>query len=341
MIEQKIREIINNSDFIYLDDFIKICHQDKSDGYYRRKEMIGIDGDFITSPEISQLFGEAVSLCFLDQILKENIKKFNLIELGPGRGTLLKDLNRTFKTINNKFDYTIHTNEINNNYLKQIKAIYPKCINHTEFNNYPANYSAIVANEFFDALPIRQVIMKNLQIQEIGITLDRKEKLIFDHFQARDDTKHFMARQTDLKEGQIYEFSPDTNKILDDLCRFLKKHRGHLLIFDYGFLNTSYADTLQSLYKNKKSNLLDNIGYQDITYHINFHELKTIIKKFEPRMINLCSQSKFLERNGIHERASDLIKRNPSQRDNIENQVHRLTNKKEMGELFKVLEVLF
>ena len=101
MIELKIREIINNENFIYLDDFIRICHQDSKSGYYRTREVIGKGGDFITSPEISQLFGEVVSFCLINRIIQRNIKNFNLIELGPGKGTLLKDIDRTFKKINN------------------------------------------------------------------------------------------------------------------------------------------------------------------------------------------------------------------------------------------------
>ena len=74
MIERKIREIINKKDFIYLDDFIRICHQDSKNGYYRKREVIGRDGDFITSPEISQLFGEMVSFCLINQIIQKNIR---------------------------------------------------------------------------------------------------------------------------------------------------------------------------------------------------------------------------------------------------------------------------
>ena len=81
MIEQKIRAIINNKNFIYLDDFIRICHQDSKNGYYRTREIIGKDGDFITSPEISQLFGEVVSFCLINQIIKKNIKNFQTVKI--------------------------------------------------------------------------------------------------------------------------------------------------------------------------------------------------------------------------------------------------------------------
>ena len=341
MIERKIREIINNKNFIYLDDFIRICHQDSKNGYYRTREIIGKDGDFITSPEISQLFGEVVSFCLINQIVQKNIKNFNLIELGPGKGTLLKDIDRTFKKINNEFDYSIHINEINKNYLEHIKEIFPNCKNHIKFNDYPKTYSTIVANEFFDALPVRQIIVKDHEMKEVGVTIDDNGNFSFDHYEARCDTKNFMSQQKSLQNGQIFEISPDANYILDELCSFLKYSKGHLLIFDYGFLNTSFSSTLQSLYKNQKTNLLDNIGKQDITYHINFSEFKNIIEKFEPETINFYNQSEFLEKNGIHERAYDLIQNNSDAKDEIEQQVKRLWGKEEMGELFKVLEVVF
>ena len=113
------------------------------------------------------------------------------------------------------------------------------------------------------------------------------------------------------------------------------------VFFDYGFLNTSFSSTLQSLYNNQKTNLLDNIGKQDITYHINFNEFKNIIEKFKPEAITFYNQSEFLEKNGIHERAHDLIQNNPDVKEEIELQVKRLWGKKEMGELFKVLEIVF
>ena len=178
-------------------------------------------------------------------------------------------------------------------------------------------------------------------MKEVGVTIDDNGNFSFDHYEARCDTKNFMAQQKSLQNGQIFEISPDANYILDELCSFLKYSKGHLLIFDYGFLNTSFSSTLQSLYKNQKTNLLDNIGKQDITYHINFSEFKNIIEKFEPETINFYNQSEFLEKNGFHERAYDLIQNNSDAKDEIEQQVKRLWGKEEMGELFKVLEVVF
>ena len=158
MIKEKLLKYLNENPYIYLDEFIKLVHGDKDHGYYVSEEIIGKKGDFITAPEISQMFGEAIAIKILQVINKNNIKHFNLIELGPGRGTLINDILRVLnKQLSPEINISLHFNEINKNFIENLKLQFPNCKIHSVIGDYPDQYSFFIANEFVDALPLRQL----------------------------------------------------------------------------------------------------------------------------------------------------------------------------------------
>ena len=171
--QKLLTKIINENNNLPIDEFINYCLYDE-EGYYQKNNIIGSKGDFVTSPEISQLFGEILGL-YIYNYWKKNINSFfNLIELGPGNGTLLSDILRTtnaFSDFNKSM--MIHLIEINKymiqfqkNTLKKINVTNNKVKWHDDFIDIDGNPSIIFANEFFDCFPIKQFLIKNNQWYE-------------------------------------------------------------------------------------------------------------------------------------------------------------------------------
>ena len=340
MIQNKIYDALNKSEFLYLDDFMEISLRDEEYGYYTSNKAIGKDGDFITAPEISQMFGEIIAVKIFNLIHTKGIKKFNLIELGPGRGALISDITRVLDTLlDNDTNYTIHFNEINKLYIQNLKNIYPNCKIHKNFNSYPNEFSVIIANEFFDAIPTRQLMSKKGNICETVIKLDQKDGLRFDFIKPRPDISKFVKNMQDLKDLEVIEFSPETNLIFQELIDFLLINNGFFLLIDYGYINLPKISTLQSVKSNKKTDFLDNPGNQDITYHVNFNNLQNILEENKINDFIINTQSDFLQQNGILDRANILIKKNPKREKQLNEQLEILINKEYMGNLFKVLEI--
>jgi len=337
MLKNNIIKKINEKSFIYLDEFLKIVHQDKVSGYYTTQYPIGKEGDFITAPEVSQLYGEILALTIINKIHQNKIKDFGLIELGPGRGTLMKDILRVFrKSLNEGIDYSIHFIEINNNYKSELTNEFPNCKFHSDLKNLQDNYSVIIANEFFDCLPMCQITCVDGQLYETVIKIDNEVDLVFDKSLARE--KIIEEIDHNLNENTFYEHSQETKDIFKAVAKCIKKNGGFLLIADYGYVRPTHKSTLQSTKNNKFSEVLSNIGNQDITYHVNFNQLLLVAKNFGLKNININTQSNFLKMNGINVRAEQLIVSNPKSSNLILDQLSRLTDPDRMGNLFKIFE---
>ena len=325
-----------------LDKFIDYCLYDKRNGYYMNKDPFGITGDFTTSPNISRLFSEMIAIWTIS--FWESLgspKKFNLIELGAGNGEMMKIMIESFKrfpTFISSCNIIIHEKSPNlikkqktNIGFKNIKWV-------TDLKKIDKLPSIFLANEFFDAIPIKQFL---------------KDKSIwFEKFVHISSSKeiHFINRKTDIKmvekkvnfkiseKQNFIEYSPLGLKYLIDIFKFIKKNKGGLLIIDYGYFAEKMKDTLQAVYKQKYSEVLKNIGKSDITYNINFNLFKKIAKNFQELDVNFTSQKEFLINLGIQERA-EIISKNKTFTEKIDlfYRLKRLINKKEMGDLFKVM----
>ncbi len=337
MLKDNLLKIINKKSFIYLDEFLRIVHQDKNLGYYTTQNPIGSKGDFITAPEVSQLFGEIIALTLVNKINKKKIKKFQLVELGPGKGTLMKDIERIFKkSLSKQINYSINFIEINKNYKSKLMSELPSSNIHSSLRTLKEQYSVIIANEFFDCLPVCQIKCINEKLYETTIKLDDKLNLIFDKTLARKK----VVKQIDIKlnDGDLYEYSFETDVIFNNISNLIRENGGLILIADYGYKKPTFKSSLQSLKNNKFTEVLNNIGTQDITYHVNFNHLANIAKKFGLKNVNISSQSNFLQTNGVNIRAEQLVKSNPESKDKIINQLSRLIDPEKMGSLFKILE---
>ena len=340
------KKLINIQNPIPIEKFIEISLYDE-DGYYSNSNVIGSAGDFITSPEISQLFGEILGLYILNY-WQENIKKkFNLIELGPGRGTLLIDIMNITKKFNN-FNKAIDIQLIE----KNINLIQKQKTNFINFDldlkkinwsqNFENNFKEpiiVVANEFFDCFPVRQFYKKNDIWYEKMVYYDSGKEII----KLTDTIVKDRKTLNNIKSYNplnILEISKSREKIFSKICDNILKSGGMMIAVDYGYLEKPRNFTLQSVYKNKHSNVLDNIGYQDITSLIDFKSLIAITKTYNLKVNIFTTQRDFLIQNGIYKRLKKILENcKENQKKVMENGLERIINKKNMGSLFKVLVI--
>ncbi len=335
--KDKILDIINKRGYIHLDEFIDLSLNKLKLSYYKSENPLGKNGDFITAPEISQLYGEIIGLFIASYIKKNHLKKFNLVELGPGKGTLMKDVIRVLTTIfENKIYYDIHFVEINKNYQNNLKELFNDCSVHLTVDTLPKKNSIVLANEFFDAFPIIQAQKIDNKLYE---TIIRKDlgKLIFDKKEIRKEYE-VLFNINKLSSNQIVEKSPTACLLFETIVNCLLKNKGMMLIMDYGYISDQNISTLQSIKNNKKTNFLDSIGKQDLTSYVNFNELLKILDKNKIKNKLIQTQREFLVNNGINYRAEALIKKNKEKEDEILNQVSRLIDIDKMGSLFKFLQ---
>ena len=329
---------------ITIEKFIDLCLYSKN-GYYTNSNIIGRSGDFITAPEISQLFGEIIGLYIYDFWQNKINKPFNLIELGPGNGTLLIDILRINSGFN-KFKESISIELIEKN-IKLISKqknqliknkIEIKKINWSD-NFDPPNLmpTIVIANEFFDCFPIRQFIRKEKKWFEKMVYFNEKEyQLKFKNDEVMD--KKIIKKFNLNNSSDILEVSISREKYFLKICKHIKKVGGMMIIVDYGYLEKTKNFTLQSLFNNKPSHVLDNLGSQDITALVDYSPLIKLAKIYKLKIDIYTSQRDFLLRYGLKERAKKiLINCNDVSKKTIKDGLKRLIDKNSMGSIFKVL----
>ena len=325
-----------------LDQFIELALYDKVNGYYMKKNPFGKEGDFITAPNITRLFSEIIAIwvvTFWKSI--GSPKKFNLLEFGAGNGEMMKVIIETLKNFPECFVYCnfqIHEKsellrkkqQLN---LKSEKITWIKDIKIS--NSFPTIF---LANEFFDALPIKQFFKKKEGWFERFVDLNDKKKAEFKEQPIDIKSIENVINFEISKDQEIIEYSPDSFKYLKHICNSIKKNDGGILIIDYGYLNFKMHETLQAIKNHKHSNILEDIGDSDITYNINFNLFKTFIDQFDDLNSLICNQKKFLTSMGIVQRAEIISENIPfSKKSDLFYRIRRLIDEKQMGELFKVM----
>ena len=335
---------ISNNKYIPFDKFIDIALYHKKTGYYMKKNPFGKDGDFITAPNISILFSEMLAIwCIAFWEHLGYPKKINIIELGAGNGEMMYQMIKVFERFN-KFRES-------SNYFILEKSQFLKKIQKKKLNSHKITWlnsinklkngpNIFLANEFFDALPIKQFIKKKNKWYEKSIKKNNINK--FEFVNVITNIKNLEKKiEINLSKNQkIIEFSPLTYDYLNIISKKINTFQGGLLIVDYGYLKKKMRDSLQSIYKHKFNNILDNFSKSDITYNLNFFLLKKIVKKLNLKVAGLTSQRNFLTRLGILDRAEILAKNLQfSKKADIYYRIKRLIDRNFMGELFKVMFV--
>ena len=330
------------NDLFALDKFIEESLYNKKYGYYMKKNPFGEGGDFITAPNISILFSEMIAIWVISFWEKLDCpKQFNLIELGAGNGEMMRILVSTF----NKFPQFKNSCKINilekSELLQQtqkanIKDPKIKWLNDlNELSNFPCIF---IANEFFDALPIKQFLKKKTKWYERHVNFSNDKKLEyldipFDMHKFEKEIKFKISyKQT------FIEYSPLASKYLKTIIKKIKLNNGGILIIDYAYLEKKMKNTLQAVSKHKYCDVLKDFGSSDITYNLSFNLINMIIKKLSPCSSLSTTQKKFLTKLGILDRAEILSKNMPfSEKADIYFRIKRLIDEDQMGHLFKVM----
>ena len=333
---------IKKSGEIPLDKFIDLSLYNKKIGYYMKKNPFGRKGDFITAPNISRLFSEMIAIWIIS--FWKNLgspRNFNLIELGAGNGEMMKVLLESFQNFPSFLEscnIIIHEKSPILIRIQKEKLSKSKIIWVSQINKIKKNPSIFIANEFFDAMPIKQFRKQRNIWYEKFVNFENYSKASF--IEKKTDIKKIEKRLNfKISQNQNFiEYSEFGFDYLKNISNIIKKNTGGLLIIDYGYLEKKMKNTLQAVSNHKFANILDNIGGVDITHNINFELFKKFTQKLGGLDNNLNTQKNFLIKMGIKERAEILSRnKNFSKKADIFYRLNRLIDEKQMGTLFKVM----
>ncbi|KAF7383499.1 hypothetical protein HZH66_012849 [Vespula vulgaris] len=340
-------------------------------GYYMNKDVFGLKGDFITSPEISQLFGEILAVWIINEWIKISKDPFQLVELGPGKGTMIQDILRVFKKLTFINKISVHLVEISpalstiqaQNLCTYIEENNPAdCKTQTQKNSIghykkgitedgvevywyysvtdiPKKFSVFLAHEFFDALPIHKFQKTDQGWSEVLVdVIPGIEEEKFRYVLSKGSS---LAAQVYISENESrdhVEISPQSLVITDYISSFLVECGGFALIIDYGHIGDK-TDTFRAFRKHQLYDPLLNPGSADLTADVDFSLIQKIAQK-DNRIISFgpISQKIFLKNLGIDVRLEIILKNSTDvEKEHILSGYHMIMDTDKMGERFKVL----
>ena len=281
--------------------------------YYATRDPLGTDGDFTTAPEISQMFGELVGAALGDAWVRAGRPEgARYVELGPGRGTLAADALRAMRGAGlvPQVDFIETSPALR---TQQAKAV-PHARWHDELSTIDGGPLLVAANEFLDALPVRQGVAgveRRITVAAGGLAFDR--------------------------DGEVVETSPARDDAVTKLARLLAEAGGAALIIDYGHDKSAPGDTLQAVRAHRFAPVLAQPGEQDLTAHVDFEAVARAARDAGAAATTVATQGEWLERLGIRARATALARARPQRAEEIDAALHRLTHADAMGQLFKVI----
>jgi SAM-dependent MidA family methyltransferase len=283
--------------------------------YYATRDPLGRDGDFTTAPEISQMFGELVGAALADCWKRAGVPADAIYaELGPGRGTLAADALRVLRAAG--FAGEVHLVETSPVLRKAQAKTVPGAVWHASVTDLPAKPLLLVANEFFDALPVRQFvggIERRVKVAAGGLAFDR--------------------------DGKVEERSPAREAAMNAIATCVAHCGGVALIVDYGHEKSAPGDTLQAVRGHRYVPVLVDAGEQDLTAHVDFEALGSAARDAGAEVTPVVPQGEWLNSLGIGARAASLATANPERVAELEKAVDRLCHEEQMGQLFKVMAI--
>ncbi|KQZ87265.1 ATP synthase subunit beta [Mesorhizobium sp. Root157] len=346
-LKQRIAELIGTLGPIPVSEYMALCLFDPREGYYTTREPFGAAGDFITAPEVSQMFGELIAV-WLYQAWSAIGRPMpvTLAEIGPGRGTLMKDMLRTFERLDPAFFRNaafamIEASPRLAETQKQTLASMPANVSwHESIVTLPPNPLLIVGNELFDAVPIRQFVRKGVGWRERMVGLSDNDDLAFFSGVASLDPSLLPEDAHDAPEGTIVEIAPARSALMDLVAARVAADGGAGLFIDYGHLEPGVGDTLQAMKDHAYQDVLASPGEADLTAHVDFAALAETARA-HGLSARLATQGDFLLTMGLLERAGRLgANADDAVRGKISGEVERLAGASQMGDLFKVLAIL-
>lgn len=318
--------------------YMGLCLTHPTKGYYKGADPLGAAGDFVTAPEISQMFGELIGFFFVNlwQQMGEP-KRFTLMELGPGRGTLMADLLRVAcRAAGFRDALQLRLFETNPTLMAEQQArLAPYAPSWArDFEDDGEGPLLIVANEFFDALPIRQFVRKPDGWHErmVGLADGRRA---FGLSPTPIPPAAMPAAVADAEPDTLFEVCFAGGEVMSRLARTVGKRGGAILAIDYGYARTQTGDTLQGVRRHAYADVLEAPGETDLSAHVDFGALRELATGTGLAVPPLATQGEFLQRLGIDERAKALAGANPNSAEAIKAARHRLVDPAQMGTLFK------
>ena len=339
----EIRQRIRREGPISVATYMALCLTHPTLGYYRRARPIGAAGDFVTAPEVSQMFGELIGLwCAALWQAMGGPARVNLVELGPGRGTLMADALRAARAVPAfRAALDLHLVEASESLRAEQRGLLADARPtwHARFETVPPGPLLVVANEFFDALPIRQFERVGGGWQERVVALAPDS-----------DALRFAAAGTSCAEtagpgpghapaGAIVERAPAREALAGALAARVAAEGGAALIVDYGHERPAIGDTLQAMKRHRRHGVLDDPGTADLTAHVDFCSLASAARQEGARTFGPVAQGRFLQALGIDERAAALGQGSDAAQARIDAALRRLTGAHAMGALFKALAI--
>lgn len=348
--EQFLRQIITKEQSVSISYFMQTALQHPKYGYYCVSQPVGKLGDFITAPEISQIFGEMIGIWLVDYWqLANQPTDIVIIELGPGKATLIFDILQATKNIKgfHQSIKSINLIEINSQLIKiqedKLKPYSNITINWlTDIEQVEDGFTLLVANEFFDVLAIDQYIKSIYGWCERKVTVDQQNKLIFKDYPLITIPPELNIKYYEqLPLGSIIEISKLSIDLINQIAIRIKNNQGAGLIIDYGYQYSAamnYISSLQAIKNHQYCEVLTNIGQADLTAHVDFSRLIELASKIN--YTKFINQGEFLIKVGIKLRA-EILSKNLSiiNKYRLMMSLNRLILPNQMGELFKVLAI--
>lgn len=345
-LETIIREKINANGSITVADYMELALGHEKHGYYMCRDPFGEVGDFTTAPEISQVFGELMGAWLAAMWQQLGQKEMLLVELGPGRGTLLTDALRATRHVQGFHESLVITMVESSLQLRRFQqatlaSAHPRISWQPNLDDLPDMPLLFVANEFFDALPIRQYIKNDAGLQERHVSIDQESDELQFITQAMGVQLVKGGTHTqDHDDDVIVESCPVGRQIAAQLAAHLAEYGGAGLMVDYGYSGESRGNTLQAVKQHGFWPVLKSPGEADITAHVEFDMLAQSFAEVGCVASEVTQQGEFLNAIGGEMRLEALLtEADADQRESLYSGYERLIAPEQMGELFKVLGV--
>lgn len=341
---QLLRQRIGAEGAISVYDFVDVCLYDARHGYYRVREPLGRDGDFITSPEISQIFGELIGLWAVETWRAMGAPaQVSLIELGPGRGTLMADALRASRVAPDfQKACSLHLIEtsapLRDQQWRNLEPFGLKIRWYDALEQVGPGPAIVIANEFFDALPVQQFVRLADGWHERCVVLDADDAFAFGVAPAA--TAPPAGAPTDAEDGEIFELRPGGDEVIAQLARRGADHPMSALVIDYGHLASACGDTLQAVRHHGRADPLGAPGETDLTAHVDFAALARSACAAGLQVWQPLEQRAFLLSLGLAQRCAQLeAAAGDAGKLDVRAGAHRLVDPDQMGTLFKVMAI--
>jgi len=342
---RRLLERIDREGPMTIAEYMQACLTDPDHGYYTTRDPFGSDGDFITSPEVSQMFGELLGLwCAVQWQALGRHEAVRLIELGPGRGTLMADALRAVRGVPGFAEaLSVHLVDISPSLrAKQKESLSGIDVSwHNSIVDVPEGFAFVLANEFLDALPIRQFVMGEAAWHERMVGRDGdNEELAFTLSSLLEETPPIPTRLRSASNGAIAEICQPGEDIMSAVAHRIARDGGAALFIDYGYGTSAWGETLQGVAAHGYIDVLEAPGECDLTAHVNFDTLARVAENTGAQVSGPVSQGRFLKALGIDQRAEVLLAHaTEEQARDIGQAHHRLTDPEAMGAVFKCLAI--